>query len=377
MDAEKIERLILLVNDYNELYDMSNKNYSNQNRRDNIWSEIGKKLNENGDICKKKWKTLRDAFQKAAKSMQTKSGQAATISRKWKYWDAMSFLLPHIKGRETQTNVCSDETGENFEDGDEIDSESHFEQTEETEEQTFENNYHENPTSPSVSLPTTQQSCSSSAVNVSRPVSRVASAKSDAVPNKKNKSAPRTAESMPEILKEYIQEKKRSRLKKQTLAIATQSTDSKDSALLEFFTSMAKTTSTFPPLWQAKVKNKIFEIVNFHELALLEASSASPAPPLVTESLTQPQTQSTVHTQQMHILPMQNQSPVQNQSTTNSLLCYNNESLLHSLQPPSAAYYSSFAAQLSAIEKSSGQNIMRPTTDAGLDTAATDLSNRM
>ncbi|CAG9822209.1 unnamed protein product [Phaedon cochleariae] len=206
-----------------------------------------------GDICKKKWKTLRDAFQKAAKSMQTKSGQAATISRKWKYWDAMSFLLPHIKGRETQTNVCSDETGENFEDGDEIDSESHFEQTEETEEQTFENNYHENPTSPSVSLPTTQQSCSSSAVNVSRPVSRVASAKSDAVPNKKNKSAPRTAESMPEILKEYIQEKKRSRLEKQTLATATQSTDSKDSPLLEFFTSMAKTTSTIPPLWQAKI----------------------------------------------------------------------------------------------------------------------------
>lgn len=48
MDEEKVERLILLVSEYKELYDMSNKNYSNQLRRDNIWQEIAKSLNENG-----------------------------------------------------------------------------------------------------------------------------------------------------------------------------------------------------------------------------------------------------------------------------------------------------------------------------------------
>lgn len=45
MDGDKIERLILLVNEYNELYYMSNKNYSNQNRRKIIWAEIEKKIN--------------------------------------------------------------------------------------------------------------------------------------------------------------------------------------------------------------------------------------------------------------------------------------------------------------------------------------------
>ncbi|CAH0546179.1 unnamed protein product [Brassicogethes aeneus] len=50
MDGEKIEKLILLVNEYEELYDMSNKNYSNQNRREIIWGEIGKKINESGEF---------------------------------------------------------------------------------------------------------------------------------------------------------------------------------------------------------------------------------------------------------------------------------------------------------------------------------------
>lgn len=52
------------------------------------------------EVCKQRWKTLRDAFQRAAKNNQTKSGQAAKGGKKWKYWDAMAFLQPHIKGRE-------------------------------------------------------------------------------------------------------------------------------------------------------------------------------------------------------------------------------------------------------------------------------------
>lgn len=49
MDSEKVEKLIELVSEYDELYDMSNNNYSNQTRRDEIWSKIGNELNENGN----------------------------------------------------------------------------------------------------------------------------------------------------------------------------------------------------------------------------------------------------------------------------------------------------------------------------------------
>ncbi|KAG5883540.1 hypothetical protein JTB14_016654 [Gonioctena quinquepunctata] len=70
----------------------------------------------------------------------------------------MSFLLPHVKGRKSRTNVCSEEIDENSECGGEINTESHFEQTE---EQTLEDNSYESPTSPSSSLPNTPQYCSS------------------------------------------------------------------------------------------------------------------------------------------------------------------------------------------------------------------------
>lgn len=42
----KIERLILLVSERPEIYDLSNKHYSNLIRKENIWREIAKELNE-------------------------------------------------------------------------------------------------------------------------------------------------------------------------------------------------------------------------------------------------------------------------------------------------------------------------------------------
>lgn len=46
MDDEKADELIILVAEYVELYDLQNKNYSNQQRKENIWREIALKLKE-------------------------------------------------------------------------------------------------------------------------------------------------------------------------------------------------------------------------------------------------------------------------------------------------------------------------------------------
>lgn len=43
-----VARLITIVQEYEELYNLKHPNYSNQQRRDNIWEEIGNRLNENG-----------------------------------------------------------------------------------------------------------------------------------------------------------------------------------------------------------------------------------------------------------------------------------------------------------------------------------------
>lgn len=55
--------------------------------------------------CKKSWALLRDAFRRAIKkTRELKSGQASVPTRKWKYEDEMSFLLPFFKDRPT---ICT------------------------------------------------------------------------------------------------------------------------------------------------------------------------------------------------------------------------------------------------------------------------------
>ncbi|KAK9882711.1 hypothetical protein WA026_022762 [Henosepilachna vigintioctopunctata] len=46
MDAAQ---LIVIVQEYEELYNLRNHQYSNQQRRDNIWEEIGRRMNHPND----------------------------------------------------------------------------------------------------------------------------------------------------------------------------------------------------------------------------------------------------------------------------------------------------------------------------------------
>lgn len=45
-----IARLIAIVQEYEELYNLNHPHYLNQQRRDNIWEEIGKRLNQTGNF---------------------------------------------------------------------------------------------------------------------------------------------------------------------------------------------------------------------------------------------------------------------------------------------------------------------------------------
>lgn len=57
-------------------------------------------------ICKKTWVSLRDSFRRALKKKrETKSGQAASKIKKWKFEDEMSFLLPFMQERDTCSNL--------------------------------------------------------------------------------------------------------------------------------------------------------------------------------------------------------------------------------------------------------------------------------
>lgn len=59
--------------------------------------------------CKKHWLNLRESHRRAIKKRKTKSGQAATTTKKWTFEDEMSFLVPHYRERNTISSVDDDD----------------------------------------------------------------------------------------------------------------------------------------------------------------------------------------------------------------------------------------------------------------------------
>ncbi|CAH2088994.1 unnamed protein product [Euphydryas editha] len=101
MDEEK---LILLVSNYPELYDLQNEHYMNSTRKNGIWLEIAKEIGVKDTVCKDKWKSLRDGFHRNIKKRKNKSGDPATKNKKWKFESQMQFLLPYLQERATKSN---------------------------------------------------------------------------------------------------------------------------------------------------------------------------------------------------------------------------------------------------------------------------------
>lgn len=119
----------------------------------------------------------------------------------------------------------------------------------------------------------------------STPQSHASSVKSSVRTNLKKRTAPSNIhDSLPEILKEYVQDKKLARLQRKSEASTS---EDKNIPLVEFFVNMGKTAATFPPMWQATVKSKVFEIVNSIELQLLAETSAPITVPVQGETFVQ------------------------------------------------------------------------------------------
>ncbi|XP_016952246.1 uncharacterized protein LOC108026062 [Drosophila biarmipes] len=106
MDEEK---LILLVQQYSFLYDVSESKYNNTIARENAWEDIGHMLDCSAKECKTRWKNLRDSYQKAIKTRRTKSGKAAMKRKPWRFEKEMSFMANFLEsGRGLKSNIKED-----------------------------------------------------------------------------------------------------------------------------------------------------------------------------------------------------------------------------------------------------------------------------
>lgn len=148
--------------------------------------------------------------------------------------------------------------------------------------------------------------------------------KSSGKTNVKKRAAPSNMpDSVSQIFKEYVMDKKLARLHRTTTS------DDKNSSLIEFFANMGKTTATFPPFWQATVKSKVFQIVNSIELQLLAETSVPIRNPLQSETFVQ-----------NHSSTYPSNNSIRSQSTSYS------QQLPHNSLVPSPRYYSTYESQL-------------------------------
>ncbi|CAI5685706.1 unnamed protein product [Oreochromis niloticus] len=107
------EKLISAVANHPELYDASCYFYRDRNKKELAWRHISEEIGQPEDICRKKWKSLRDTYNKEKRTEKEKrSGSAAGSGRRWKFFAVMGFLDPFLTPRETSGNMV--QAVENF-----------------------------------------------------------------------------------------------------------------------------------------------------------------------------------------------------------------------------------------------------------------------
>ncbi|XP_025195660.1 variant-silencing SET domain-containing protein-like [Melanaphis sacchari] len=246
-----LEMLIELVRERKCLYDMSEKNYSDHQLKENLWREIASTLKEPVENCKKSWTNLRDAFRRAAKKSVTKSGQKSKNIKKWKYEDEMSFLRPHMKERDSISNIESMVT----DDDDSDDNEDQCEESDNLNSSSEDTHEVQSIQSPN-SLTSTPQP-------FRKPVS-----KNSSVSKKKIKLSDNYPESASKTLMQYIIQQKENETKSKE---DEKNLDVND----KFFSSMCSMVKQFSSYHQHVARSKIFSIVSELELQHINQQSCN------------------------------------------------------------------------------------------------------
>ncbi|KAL1489222.1 hypothetical protein ABEB36_014155 [Hypothenemus hampei] len=221
MCDERIES----VRAYVVLYDPQNRYYHDNIRKENAWSEVARKTGSAVPDCKKRWTALRDAFRKALKSRKTVSGQAHTSSKKWKYEEIMSFMIPFYSERPQISNLAVSQRNEQS--LNEFDEDSIM---------LSDPLHHQTPESGTLST------VESGALVTSE--SRTTSSKSTKL----------QSVAMAQVLQNYFNEKKASKDIK------------KADHLQKFFDAMLETVRTFSPRLQIQIKSAISNLISEYEL---------------------------------------------------------------------------------------------------------------
>ncbi|XP_058115852.1 transcription factor Adf-1-like [Anopheles ziemanni] len=92
------EQLIAKVRANEVLYNVKNVNYRRKNDKERLWQQIAYELNCSVEVCKRRWKSLRDKFIKLSRVEQSARGTSDEEQpKKWRYFDSLTFLQGYNK----------------------------------------------------------------------------------------------------------------------------------------------------------------------------------------------------------------------------------------------------------------------------------------
>ncbi|KAI4465544.1 madf domain transcription factor [Holotrichia oblita] len=109
MDVDE-DKLIIEVNSRPIIFNKGLGDYKKVNKREDAWKEIATALNtevihcfvSDVNLCKKRWRSLRDGFIKHHRLLRnTPSGAAGGKKKIWPYYNQLEFLIPHVDFKET------------------------------------------------------------------------------------------------------------------------------------------------------------------------------------------------------------------------------------------------------------------------------------
>ncbi|MEQ2288056.1 hypothetical protein AMECASPLE_019040 [Ameca splendens] len=99
------EQLIVEVENRTVLYDTTHPFYKDNSRKEKAWMEIAGTLGISADVCKNRWRNLRDLFVRYNKKTQLQNGSGGAPQKEWKYQGMMCFLQPFLQPRHSKSSL--------------------------------------------------------------------------------------------------------------------------------------------------------------------------------------------------------------------------------------------------------------------------------
>ncbi|CAL8341825.1 unnamed protein product [Arctogadus glacialis] len=97
------DALIMAVCGQSVLYDNTLAFYRDRFKKEQAWVVVGEETGIPVDVCRRKWKSLRDRYIREKRS-EKEEGKKSGSAKKWKFFAVLSFLDPFVTPKETSSN---------------------------------------------------------------------------------------------------------------------------------------------------------------------------------------------------------------------------------------------------------------------------------